>query len=61
MDFTDNTTVIILAIISIFSVGIAITLKIRNNSKKADNRKDLKDVSAGGDIVFGNKKTKIKN
>lgn len=56
MDFSDNTTKIILGIIAILAVGVAITITIRNKSKRIDNSKHLKDVSAGGDIVLGNKK-----
>lgn len=60
MDFSDNTTQIILALIAILSIGIVITIKIKNNSKKNDNSKNLSNVNAGGDIVFGDKKTKNK-
>lgn len=60
MDFQNNTTEIILAIIALFAVGFIIRISIKNNSKKTSNSKNLKNVKAGGDIVFGDKKTNIK-
>lgn len=60
MDFQNNTTQIILAIIALFAVGIIIKVSIKNNSKKNTNSKNLNNVNAGGDIVFGDKKTKTK-
>ncbi len=60
MDFQNNTTQIILAIIAIFAVGIIVKISINKNSKKTSNSKNLNNVNAGGDIVFGNKKTKNK-
>ncbi|MES2864414.1 MAG: hypothetical protein V4666_09875 [Bacteroidota bacterium] len=60
MDFQNNTTQIILAIIALFAVGLIIRISIKNNSKKTSNSKNLKNVKAGGDIVFGDKKTNIK-
>lgn len=59
MDFQNNTTQIILAVIALFALGIAVTITIRKKSKKIDNSKNLKDVSAGGDIVLGDKKTNV--
>ncbi len=60
MDFSDNATRIILAVFALFAVGIAITFRITNKSKRKNNSKNLKNVSAGGDVVLGNKKTKSK-
>lgn len=60
MDFSNNTTQIILAIIAVFAVGIAVTITIKKISKKNIKRNNLKNVSSGGDIVFGDKKTNIK-
>ncbi len=60
MDFQNNTTQIILAIIALFAVGIIIRISIKSNSRKTSHSKNLKNVKAGGDIVFGDKKIKIK-
>lgn len=60
MDLTDNSTSIILAIIALFAVGIAITITVKKISKSKSNDRNLKNVKAGGDIVFGNKKTTTK-
>jgi len=60
MDFSNNTTQIILAIIAIFAVGIGVTITVRKNSKKNITKNNLKNVTSGGDIVFGDKKTKTK-
>ena len=60
MDFQDNTTRIILAIIALLAVGVVIKISITNKSKRTSNSKNLNNVNAGGDIVFGDKKTKTK-
>jgi hypothetical protein len=60
MDFQVNTTRIILAIIALLAVGIVIKISITNKSKRTSNSKNLNNVNAGGDIVFGDKKTKTK-
>lgn len=60
MDFQENTTKIILAIIALFAVaGVVFNIRIRKKNNKTVDRKNLKNVNAGGDIVFGDKKTKI--
>jgi predicted small secreted protein len=60
MDFQSNTTQIILAVIALFAVGIIIRISFKKKSKEVSNNKSLKNVKAGGDIVFGDKKTKTK-
>lgn len=57
MNLSDNITSIILAFIALFAVGIAITFKIKKKSKV--KKQKLKNVSAGGDVVLGDKKTNI--
>lgn len=59
MDFTNNTTQIILALIALF-VGITITISIRTKIKKNSKNFNLRNVKAGGDIVFGDKATNTK-
>lgn len=59
MDFSDNTTKIILALIAIFAVGIAVTITIRKKKKTIDKSQNLNNVTAGVDVVLGDKKTNI--
>lgn len=59
MDFSNNTTQIILALIALF-VGIAITISIRTKIKKNSKNINLRNVKTGGDIVFGDKNTNTK-
>jgi len=58
MDFQDNTTRIILALIALLAVGVIIKISIKKKSKVSSSNNNLKDVNAGRDIVFGNKKAK---
>lgn len=60
MDFQNNSTQIILAIIALFAVGFIIKVSIKKNKKQTSNSKNLNKVKAGGDIVFGNKTTTTK-
>ncbi len=59
MDLGNNTTQIIIALFALFA-GIALTISIRTKIKKNSKDTNLKNVKAGGDIVFGDKKTSIK-
>lgn len=61
MDLSNNVTQIILAIVAIFAVGIAIKVSVNKRNKSSNNKFNLTNTNAGGDIVFGDKKTNIKN
>ncbi len=58
MDLSDNITKVILALITIITVtGFAIKIY----KKSSQNNNNLKNINAGGDVVGGDKKTKVKN
>lgn len=61
MDFQNNTTQIILAIIALFAVGFIIKVSIKKKSKITESGHSLNNVKTEGDIVFGDKTTKTKN
>lgn len=58
MDFQNNTTQIILAIIALFALGFVIKISTKKKSKTSTSGHSLKNVKTEGDIVFGDKKTK---
>ena len=61
MDFSNNITQIILAIIAIFAVGIAVKVAVNKKMESSNNKFNLKNTKAGGDIVFGNKHTNVRD
>ncbi|WP_177735207.1 hypothetical protein [Flavobacterium inviolabile] len=60
MNLDNNITQILLALIALFAAGAVITITFKSINKRKSKDTNLKNVKAGGDIVFGNKKTSVK-
>jgi len=59
MDFSNNTTHIILAIIGLFAVGGLVFKFVSNRSKKRSdsNKVDVRDTKIGGDFTGRDRKS----